>query len=366
MARSVTILGGGNTAFATAANLTLKGVEVTLCEIAGFEHMLAPIQDTGIIHLLGVEKTGPAKIHRITMDIKAALDASDLVLLIVPAYAHKPFAQACAPYLRKDHIVVLMPGTMGSLEWAALLRGQSIPLPVLAEVDTAPYVCRKTAPDTATIWGTVTGLGVGAFPAIKTEQVRARLEPLFPGMRAHETALACGLAAMNPVVHPAGVLMNAGRVEYARGEFYFYEEGVTPSVAKAIMAVDAERRAIARALGYDLPPADEAFYRAGFGPKGDLWAAINGSRMLTQLKAPGSLGSRWLTEDIPYGLAAWHSVGRQYGVDAPLMRALVDLGSVVMGFDGWKAGRGVAELGIGGLNMDALKAFLQRGEVAGA
>jgi opine dehydrogenase len=180
-------------------------------------------------------------------------------------------------------------------------------------------------------------------------------------MQTYPSVLACGLGAMNPVVHPAGVLMNAGRVEYSRGEFYFYDEGVTPSVAKMIMAVDAERRAIANFLGYDLPPADEAFHRAGFGPSGDLWATINGSRMLTQLRAPGTLESRWLTEDIPYGLAAWHDIGAQYGVAAPLMRAIVDLGSVVMGIDGWNAGRSTRELGITGMKADELKEYLLTG-----
>ena len=105
-----------------------------------------------MIHLVGVEETGAAKIHCMTTDIEAALKASDLILLIVPAYAHKPFALACAPHLRPEHTVVLMPGTLGTLEWATLLRDQGVADIALAEVDTAPYVCRKTAPDTATIW----------------------------------------------------------------------------------------------------------------------------------------------------------------------------------------------------------------------
>ena len=33
--------------------------------------------------------------------------------------------------------------------------------------------------------------------------------------------------------------MNAGRIEYSRGEFYFYEEGVSSSVAKVIEKVDS-------------------------------------------------------------------------------------------------------------------------------
>jgi opine dehydrogenase len=364
MPSTVTILGGGNTAFATAANLTLKGFEVTLYEIPSFEHMFESIQDNNIIHLLGVEETGAAKIHRITTDIEVALNASNLILLIVPAYAHKPFALACAPYLTTHHTVVLMPGTLGTLEWATLLRKQGGAMPTLAEVDTAPYVCRKTAPATATIWGTVTGLGLGVLPTSQTERVKNQLDPLFPGIQTYPTVMASGLAAMNPVVHPAGVLMNAGRVEYSHGEFYFYEEGVSPTVAHVIMAVDAERRAIAQALGYSLSAANEAFHNAGFGPKGDLWATINGSRMLTQLKAPGSLESRWLTEDIPYGLSAWHDIGKQYGIDAPLMQSLVNIGSVVMGIDGWATGRSLPELGIEGLSKEHLQTYLISGNLA--
>lgn len=171
---------------------------------------------------------------------------------------------------------------------------------------------------------------------------------------------------MNPVVHPAGVLMNAGRVEYSRGDFYFYEEGVSPSVAKVIMQVDDERRAVGAALGYDLTRVDDAFHQAGFGPKGDLWATINGSRMLTQLRAPGTLDSRWLTEDIPYGIAVWTALGARLKVPTPTMRALVDLGSIVMGVDGWSVGRNLSDLGIDDLagNVPELTRYLQEGKKA--
>ena len=72
-------------------------------------------------------------------------------------------AEALAPHLTDRHTVVLMPGTLGSLEWAELLRKRGVTGVTLAEVDTAPYVCRKTAPDEATIWGLVTGLGLGVL-----------------------------------------------------------------------------------------------------------------------------------------------------------------------------------------------------------
>src|SRR5205823_4805394 len=221
---SLTVLGGGNTAFAVAANLTLAGCSVTLGEIPSFRHLVEPIREARQVTLDGVARRGTARLHRVTTDLGEALAQNELALLIVPAYAHRPFAEACAGHLRGGQVVVLMPGTLGSLEFARILRQRgAAPGVVLAETDTAPYVCRKVAPAAAHIWGVVNGLGLGVFPATEGERVRALLEPLFPGVRLYPHVFACGLAAMNPVVHPAGVLLNAGRVEYARGEFYFYE-----------------------------------------------------------------------------------------------------------------------------------------------
>jgi opine dehydrogenase len=263
--------------------------------------------------------------------------------------------------LRPGQVVVLQPGTLGSLEFARIVRARGAAGVVLAETDTAPYVCRKTGPAAAHIWGVVSGLGLGVFPARETGRALQALAGVFPGLRPYPNALACGLNATNPVVHPAGVLMNAGRIEHARGEFYFYEEGVTPAVVRAVKAVDAERLAVAAALGLTLDPVEENYWKGGFGPRGDLWATINGSRMLTQLRAPGSLETRWLTEDIPYGIATWALLGAEHGVATPILRAFTDLGSVVTGLDCWKAARTPADLDLAGRDPGEIEAFLAEG-----
>src|SRR5262249_20980283 len=153
---------------------------------------------------------GKATLHRVTTSFAEALD-NNLVLLIVPAYGHNAFAEAAAAHVRPSHDFVLMPGTLGSLEFARVLRDKGAPNGfVTAETDTASYVSRKVSPAAAHIWGVVSGLGLGVFPASETQRVHKLVAPLFPGLVAHPNVLACGLAGMNPVVHPAGVLLNAG------------------------------------------------------------------------------------------------------------------------------------------------------------
>lgn len=377
--RNLTILGGGNTAFAAAANLSLRGFQVTICEHPDFAYTLDPVRNGSGIVLDGVAARGRARIHALTTDFQEGLK-NDLLLLIVPAYAHRPFALACAPYLREGHTLVLLPGTLGTLEFHTLLRekGRDPSRITLAETDTAPYVCRKLTPDSAHIWGVVSALGLGVLPASETGRTRDLLRSIFTvdglgepdgednsAVSCYGNVFECGLSAMNPVVHPPGVLMNAGRVEYSRGDFYFYEEGVTPGVCNAIYGVDRERRQVGRALGFELSVVDEAFSLAGFGPRGDLWSTINGSRMLTQLRAPGELNTRWLTEDVPYGLGAWSSLGRHLGVATPLMDGLVALASAALGEDFRASSRTVRRLGIAGMGRDQLLRFAETGEVPG-
>jgi len=155
--------------------------------------------------------------------------------------------------------------------------------------------------------------------------------------------------------------MNAGRIERSKGEFYFYEEGVTPAVVATIEALDRERLAVGRAYGLALTPVAEGFHAAGFGPAGDLWAVINGSRMLTALRAPGQIDSRWLTEDVPYGLATWAAFGDQLDVDTPVMDSLITLASAALGRDFRAEARGLAELAVDGISRDRLQAFLESG-----
>src|SRR5438128_1119509 len=81
---SLTILGGGNTAFAAAANLTLAGHAVTLCELPAFRHTIEPILTSRRIDLAGAARKGSAHIQVVTTDLAQAIPGNDLLLIIVP------------------------------------------------------------------------------------------------------------------------------------------------------------------------------------------------------------------------------------------------------------------------------------------
>ena len=70
---------------------------------------------------------------------------------------------------------------------------------------------------------------------------------------------------------------------------------------------------------------------------------IHGSEMLTALKAPGRVETRWLTEDVPYGLMVWAKLGDWVGIETPTMDSLATLASAVLERDFGCAGRSVTE-----------------------
>jgi opine dehydrogenase len=136
---------------------------------------------------------------------------------------------------------------------------------------------------------------------------------------------------------------------------------VTPGVVTVIEALDRERLALGAAYGIELKPVAEGFANAGFGPRGDLWSVINGSRMLTALRAPGQLNTRWLTEDLPYGLATWTALAEPLGVGMPVARSLITLGSALLGRDFGSECRDLEALGIEGLTPESLFRYLTTG-----
>src|SRR5829696_1425743 len=143
--KRVTVLGGGNTAFSMAANLALTGFEVLLWEHPNFAQTIEPIRESKTIHLDGAEATGTARLAAVTIDPAEALAWSETLVCSVPSYAHAPFLEQLLPHLKPGHLLALLPGNLGALAAANALREAGIDGVIVAESDTAPYVCRKSA-----------------------------------------------------------------------------------------------------------------------------------------------------------------------------------------------------------------------------
>ncbi len=122
----IAVLGGGNGGLTVAADLTLAGHKVNLFELPEFWDSLEPVKDTGEIRLGGVGRCGTARLEIVTSDIHEALADAKVVLVSVPAFGAERMAEACAPAVRDDHLVVCLPGTFGSVAFAQVFRRMGV------------------------------------------------------------------------------------------------------------------------------------------------------------------------------------------------------------------------------------------------
>jgi opine dehydrogenase len=358
----IAVLGGGHGARTVAGDMALAGHEVRLFEFEQFHASVAAIFESRAIEVAGGARTGVGRLALATHDLVQAIAGVDLIAIVVPALYHRVYAAALAPHLRDGHHTVLAPGTLGALEFVQRVRDEGGAAEVMvSELDTLPYATRITGPTSVHIYHTLPAFGIGTFPARRGEEAMARFRALYPQVSAFRDVLEAGLSNCNPVIHPLGVLMNAGRIEYARGEFWYYEEGITPATARAMEALDAERIAIGARLGLHLPGQAEGLHAVGYGPRGDLWECLKGSKGLTPIKGPTTLSNRYLTEDIPIGLVCWSQLGDLVGVPTPLMKATIEIGIAISGVNYWETGRTVARCGLAGLSAEQLVRYAETG-----
>ncbi|MGI5959996.1 MAG: NAD/NADP octopine/nopaline dehydrogenase family protein [Massiliimalia sp.] len=359
MAISVAVLGGGNGGHAAAADLTRRGFEVHLYEDKKFAANMQQVFDTHEISMAGAAGTGTVTISMVTSDLAQALEGVRYIFVAVPAFAHDAYAEKLAEAVKPGQIITLLPGTFDSLIVWKKLKEKGVSDVVVAETNTLPYATRLRGPGDTLIMSIFDPLKIGVMPACKTQETVEELKQFYPQLEAVESVVACGLSSLNPIIHVPGCVLNAGHIERAKGEFYFYTEGFSSCVARTTEQVDQERIALLKHFGYS-----SDIVAHGIGGEivtDDIGEAIAGDPNFAKIKGPGDLQNRYFSEDIPYGIAPWAKLAHAMGIPCPLMDSLIYLGSALLGYDCWGKGHSLEDLGIAGMDTDTLKNYLQNG-----
>lgn len=364
--KKIAILGAGNGGCAAAADLTLRGFEVRL--FSRSDKTLLPIMKRGEITLVenGAEQT--AGIYFVSPLIIPVVNGADLIVVAAPAVAHEYLARTLAPHLSEGQIILLNPGhTGGSLHFSHLLRSSGCKVDFkLCETVTLTYICRMPGPARVEMYRRTTNLRCAAFPARHTAELIRNLSAVFPNLVAAENVLDTGFSNINAIMHPAGILGNAGWIEKTRGDFLYYREGITPAIAAWIEAVDRERLDIAGCLHLEPLRFVDIFHRSGLTSddarsSGSVYRAINESEPNRSIKSPPSLDHRYVREDVGYGLVPMAEIARMFGIKTPVMDALITLASTALGIDFRSAGLTLEKMGLGSIKRQELPEVLKNG-----
>jgi len=347
----VAVLGCGHGAHAVAGILALKGDRVTIVGADPIDaDRVNAVRRRGGIELEGIVK-GFGEVEEATLSIEAGVKNREYVLVVTPAPAHEYFLPKLASALERTQRVMIIPDNWGSLRLLKALKDLGKEPPTLiGGTASLPYACRLSGPAKVNVFGIKDPgtVPLAAIPSVKTRELINELKGFFYEFAEARNILEVVLNNINFPIHPVVTLLNLGKVEYTKGDFDFYGEGVTPSVAKIMEAVDAERRALGRALGLELPSLYElisSMYRSS-GLRGrDLYELLSTSPVHTKTKGPDSLHHRYVAEDVPYGLAPMASLCEHLGVPCPTIKAIVHLYSVALGRDLMTEGVNVEKLG---------------------
>jgi opine dehydrogenase len=254
------------------------------------------------------------------------------VLVAVPANGHRAVMEAVAPHLVAGQTVLV--SAAASLSPLYLDRLIGVRGVAVAGFGTTALTSRRGADGASVQVATLRGAcDVAAVRAEQTDAAIAAAAELW-GARfvPAESVLAAALANINPIAHTAMALCNLSRIEHR--EVWPQYHCTTPSVARLILAMDAERQALAAACGVRIPTA-EAFFRRSYA-----LSAPDLAGMMAELHArrggpagPTTIETRYVLEDVPFGLVFYLAQAREVGVAMPVTEGAVRLTSAAWGRD---------------------------------
>jgi opine dehydrogenase len=229
----------------------------------------------------------------------------------------------------------------------------------IAEMDNYPYSCWRTVPTTIRLIVRKKFLQIATFPGNRIDPVFVRLGPLFPHAVAVPTVISTGFTNANAMLHVANCVANAGKID--RDEPYkFYAEGVTPSVARLYSAINAERVAIAAALGAEVPNLEDWFWRA-YGVR-EATLSETCQRLTTNSDGPyqatgtpRSWDHKYIAEDVPVGLMPMRTLALAAGVPTPHINAVITLAQTMADTDFVASERTLDRMGLAGLDAAAIR-----------
>jgi opine dehydrogenase len=191
--------------------------------------------------------------------------------------------------------------------------------------------------------------------------VLERLHTAYPQFIDGTTVLHTGLNNMGAIFHPALTLLNAGRIESTGGEFQFYIDGVTPSVARLLEVLDRERVTVASSLGIRAQTALEWLKMAYNATGTNLYEAIHDQPGYEGIRAPRTIHHRYITEDVPMSLVPIAALGQRYGVSVHGIDSVIRQACIVHRTDYWRRGRTLDKLGIAELSVSEVMQLVTEG-----
>lgn len=355
---TVGIAGAGSVAFATAALLGQGGFASMLWSPSG-ARTRALAAGAELVAAGAIEGTfRPA----VADSARTLAGASDVLMIVLPAYGHKAVMDALVPHVRPGQPVLISShASLGALYLSDRLARRGVEAPVVAWGTTVTG--GRQLPDLSHVHVSTVrrSVDICTLPERLSDAGLATCRRLFGDrFTVREGLLAISLSNLNPQNHMGIALCNMTRME--RGESWSQGQNVTPNVGRLLEALDRERLAIAEALGLSVRTIFEHFHWSFHVPV----ASISEMNQAMHARGNGGTGpatadSRYVTEDVPFGLVLTARLGEMTGRRAALHQAGVDVFSAMYGRDFARENTLIDAIGLDRMSLEQLREAVRDG-----
>ena len=320
-----TIIGGGKTGRALAVYLTSKN-----------EKCLIKTRDAAkaaLVNEKGIEAEGALSgcfKAPMTTSMEEAAAFGDVIIIMTVANAHREVAEQLKPLLRKGQRIVVFNSNWGALEFKQVLGSLIDELElIVAETGAQLFVASAKAENHVSM--TIKArTSVCATDSSKTAQLIDELKEVFPQFAPAGSIIETTMSTTNPVIHVPLTILNAARAENAQ-PFRFYADGASQKGVDLVVALDRERIQVAKALGCgidDVLTGINSFWPDKYD---NLFDALTKNPAYIKAAGPQLLDHRYLTEDVPFGIAPIAKIGRLFGIPTPYADAVMAFCLAVFG-----------------------------------
>jgi opine dehydrogenase len=343
----IAILGAGNAGCAVAADLSLKGHEVTLIKTSDAMHNenFQYLKDNnGEIRIFENQEMKFTNIEKVTKDL-SELSKSEIVIIYIQTNYHEDLIKRIVPYIKDNQIIVINPGYLSTAYMLKYCKDFDI---TIVEAQSSFIDCRIAEPGLIKVGFRNVRNPLGIYPSKNITKAKEKLNKLGFPFTYLSSVVEAALHNPNLIVHTVGATMSIPRIEKTKGDYCMYHEVFTPSVWNILEKLDNEKMAVLDALGFERIPYVEACkFRNSLDDNRDakevfFWYAA----MPTRAKGPLVVDSRYITEDVPQGLVLLESLAKQFNIPTPICTALIDISSAALKRDFRQEGRTPERLGI--------------------
>ncbi|MGD1995263.1 MAG: NAD/NADP octopine/nopaline dehydrogenase family protein [Anaerolineae bacterium] len=307
----------------------------------------------------GIETAGAVQVkarpHKVSSDPAEVIPGSEVIVLVVPAFAHESVLRQIVPSLERNAWVGAMPARGGFDYCAAqVLRDEGREDVGIFGLQTLPWACRIREYGRAVhVLGIKKVVDAASRPAAKVAGVKLMLERMLGlPVKAAANLLSVTLANTGQLIHPGimyGLFAEWDGTPFGADEVPLFYHGLGEEGARVLSGLSDEVQAIRVRLESKLDlsavrPLKEWLLRSygeAIGDPSSLLSAFVTNRAYTGLKAPvrevlpsqfiPDFQARYLTEDVPFGLAVSRAIASMADVETPVMDQVIGWASHRLG-----------------------------------